>query len=66
MCSGPSFYIHTVSRDGCHVTENGRISKSSKCVDIVAPDVVFDAEFDFDVGERIRLAGNLYYVLQVC
>ena len=66
MWSGSSFYIHTVSRDGCHVTENRRISKSSKCVDIVAPSVVFDAEFDFDVGKRIRPPGNFYSVLGGC
>ena len=42
------------------------MSKLLECVDIMAPGVVFDAEFVFDVGERIRLAGNLYYVLQVC
>ena len=48
------------------MTEKGRMSKLLKCVDIVAPSVVFDVEFDFDVDERIRPAGNLYSVLQVC
>ena len=66
MWSGPSFYIHTIPRDGCHVTENGRMSKLLKCVDIITTGVVFDAEFDFDVEERIRPAGNFYSVLQVC
>ena len=66
MWSGSSFCPHTVLRYGCHVTEKGRISKLLKCVDIVAPSVVFDAEFDFDVGERIRSPGNFYPVLQEC
>ena len=66
MWSGPSFYIHTIPRVDCHVTEKGRMSKLLKCVDIVAPGVVFDAEFDFDVGERIRPAGNFYSVLRIC
>ena len=48
------------------MTEKGRMSKLLKCVDIVAPSVVFDAEFDFDVGERIRPPGNFYSVLQEC
>ena len=66
MWSGPSLLAHTIPRDGCHVTEKGRISKMLKCVDIMAPGVVSDVEFDFDVGERIRPAGNFYSVLQVC
>ena len=66
MWSGPSFMGHDLPRYGCHVTENGRMSKLLKCVDIVAPSVVFDAEFDFDVGERIRPPGNFYSVLQEC
>ena len=61
-----SFYIHTVPRDGCHVTEKGRMSKLLKCVDIVAPGVVLDGEFVFDIGERIRPPGDFYSVLQVC
>ena len=48
------------------MTENGRMSKLSKPVDIVAPSVVFDAEFDFEDDERIRPAGNFYSVLQIC
>ena len=48
------------------MTENGRMSKLLKCVDIVSPSVVFDAEFVFDVGERIRPPGDFYSVLQVC
>ena len=48
------------------MTEKGRMSKLLKCVDIVAPSLVFDAEFVFDVGERIRLAGNFYSVLRLC
>ena len=46
------------------MTEKGRMSKSSKPVDIVAPGVVFDGEFDFDVGERIRPPGDFYCVLR--
>ena len=57
---------HRIPRDGCHVTEKGRMSKLLKCVDIMASDVVFDAHFDFDVVERIRLAGNFYSVSRVC
>ena len=57
---------HDLPRYGCHVTEKGRMSKSLKCVDIVDPGVVFDAEFDSDDGERIRLAGNFYSELQGC
>ena len=48
------------------MTKKGRMSKLLKCVDIVAPGVVFDAEFDFDVSERIRPDGNFYSVLQIC
>ena len=32
----------------------------------MVPGVVFAAEFDFDDGERIRLAEHFYFVLQVC
>ena len=66
MWSGPSLLAHTIPRYGCHVTEKGRMSKLLKCVDIMAPGVVFDAEFDFDVGERIRPAGNFYSLLRIC
>ena len=66
MWSGPSFMGPDLPRYGCHVTEKGRMSKSSKCVDIVAPGVVFDAEFVSDVGKRIRPAGNFYSVLRLC
>ena len=66
MWSGPSLSIRPVSRVCCHVTEKGRITKLLKCVDIMAPGVVFDDESDFDVGERIRPAENFYSVLQVC
>ena len=48
------------------MTEKGRMSKLLKWVDIMAAGVVFDAEFDFDVGERIRPPGNFYSVLQEC
>ena len=64
MWSGPSLLGHRIPRDSCHVTEKGRISKLLKCVDIMAPDVVFDAEFDFDDGERIRSPGDFYSVVQ--
>ena len=57
---------HDLPRYGCHVTEKGRISKLLKCVDIMAPDVVFDAEFDYDDGERIRPPGKFYSVLGGC
>ena len=63
MWSGPSFMGHDLPRYGCHVTEKGRMSKLLNCVAIMASRVVFDAEFDFDVGERIRPAGNFYSVL---
>ena len=66
MWSGPSFMPHRIPRYDPHVTENERMSKLLKYVDIVAPGVVFDAEFDFDVGERIRPPGDFYSVLQVC
>ena len=46
------------------MTEKGRMSKLLKCVDIVAPGVVLNDEFDFDVGERIRPVGNFYCVLR--
>ena len=65
MWSGPSFYIHTIPRVDCHVIEKGRMSKLLKCVDIMAPDVVFDADLVFDVGKRIRLAGNFYCVVRL-
>ena len=42
------------------------MSQLLKCVDIMAPGVVFDVEFDFDVGERIRPPGDFYSVLQIC
>ena len=42
------------------------MSNSLKRIDIVAPEVVFAAEFDFDVGERIRPAGNFHFELQIC
>ena len=42
------------------------MSKLLKCVDFVVRGVVFDGEFDFDVGERIRPPGDFYSVLQVC
>ena len=48
------------------MTEKGRMSKLLKCVDIVAPGVVLDDEFDFDVGERIRPPGDFYSVLRGC
>ena len=48
------------------MTEKGRMSKLLKCVDVVAPSVVFDAESDFVVDERIRPPGNFYSVLQEC
>ena len=57
---------HRIPRDGCHVTEKGRMSKLLKCVDIVAPGVVLDGQFDFVVDERIRSPGDFYSVLQVC
>ena len=66
MWSGPSFPCHRIPRYGYHVTEKGRMSKLLKCVDIMAPGVVFDDESDFDVGKRIRPAGNFYSLLQVC
>ena len=63
--SGPSFLLHRISRYDCHVTEKGRMSKLLKWVDIMAPGVVFNAKSDFDVGERIRPAGNFYCVDQL-
>ena len=57
---------HRIPRYDRHVTEMGRMSKLLKCVDVVAPGVVLDAEFDFDVAERIRPPGNFYSVLQIC
>ena len=42
------------------------MSKSFELVDIVAPEVVLDGEFDFVVDERIRPAGNFYSVLRIC
>ena len=66
MLPRSSFYIHTVSTYGYHVTENGRITKLLECVNIVAPGVVLDDEFDFDVGERIRPRGNFFSVLRIC
>ena len=44
------------------MTEKRRMSKSSKPVGIVAPSVVFDAEFDFHVVERIRPAEDFHFV----
>ena len=61
-----SFMPHRIPRYGCHVTEKGRMSKLLKCVDIVAPGVVLDGEFVFDVGERIRSAENVYFVFRIC
>ena len=66
MWSGSSFMTHDLPRYGCHVTGKGRMSKLLKCVDIVAPGVVLDDEFDFDVGERIRPPGEFYSVLRIC
>ena len=40
--------------------------KLLKCVDIVAPGVILDGEFDFVIDERIRPPGDFYLVLQVC
>ena len=57
---------HRIPRDGCHVTEKGRMSKLLECVDIVAPGVVLDGEFDFVVDERIRPPGDFYSVLRIC
>ena len=57
---------HDLPRYGCHVTEKHVMSKSFELVDIVAPGVVLNGESDFIDGERIRLPGDFYSVLQVC
>ena len=48
------------------MTKKHVMSNSLKPVDIVAPEVVLDDEFDFDVGERIRPSGEFYSVLRIC
>ena len=66
MLPWSSFRIHTVSTYGYHVTEKGRMSKLLECVDIVAPGVVLDGEFDFVIDERIRSPGDFYSVIRIC